>query len=246
MAAELSDATPSGAPVPQLHTIEQWLAAGPPEKGTELGRGYQARTTLYRAPFGRFVVKTARGVWPWRALGEAALRREHAIYARIAGVPGTPRCIGLIGGKHLALEYLEGGTFRRREHDIENWERFFERLLGTIRGVHARNVAHGDLKRKDNLIVGLDERPYIVDFGVASVERPGWAPWSNAMYRWMRQYDYNAWVKLKTRRQREPLTDEEAALYRPTLLERVARIIRVVWQKLTLRRLRRRIWPRHQ
>jgi len=244
MAADLIDATPPRTTPPRLQTIEDWLATASADSRTELGRGYQARTTLYRAPFGRFVVKTARGMWPWRTLGEVAIRREHAIYARIAGVPGIPQCIGLIDQKRLVLEYLEGGTLRKRERDIEDWGRFFEQLLGTIRGIHARGVAHGDLKRKDNLIVGPDERPYIVDFGVASVERSSRAPWSNAMYRWMRQYDYNAWVKLKTRGQLEPLTDEEAALYRPTMLERVARGIRVIWQKITLRRLRRRIWPR--
>jgi len=244
MAADLIDATPPTTTPPRLQTIEDWLPTASGETRAELGRGYQARTTLYHAPFGRFVVKTARGMWPWRALGEAAIRREHAIYARIAGVPGIPQCIGLIDQKRLVLEFLEGGTFRDREHDIEHWGEFFERLLGTIRGIHARGVAHGDLKRKDNLIVGLDERPYIVDFGVASIERSSRAPWSNAMYRWMRQYDYNAWVKLKTRGQLEPLTDEDIALYRPTTLERIARAIRVVWQKVTLRRLRRRIWPR--
>lgn len=244
MAADLIDATASRTTAPRLQTIEDWLATASTDCRTELGRGYQARTTLYRAPFGQFVVKTARGIWPWRTLGEAALRREHEIYSRIAGVPGIPQCIGLIDHNRLVLEYLEGGTFRKREHDIEDWGRFFEQLLGTIRGIHARGVAHGDLKRKDNLIVGPGGRPYIVDFGVASVERGSRGPLANAMYRWMRQYDYNAWVKLKTRGQLEPLSDEDAGLYRPTTLERIARAIRVVWQKATLRRLRRRIWPR--
>jgi hypothetical protein len=245
MAVDLIDASARSGSTPRLQAIEDWLATAPSDCGIELGRGYQARTTLYEAPFGQFVVKTARGVWPWRYLGEAAIRREYAIYSLIADVPGVPRCIGLIGHKQLVLEYLEGGTFRKREHDVENWNRFFDLLLETIRSIHARGVAHGDLKRKDNLIVGPGEQPFIVDFGVASVERSGWTPWSNAAYRWMRQYDYNAWVKLKTRRQREPLTAEDAALYRPTALERFARVIRVVWQKLTLRRLRRRLWPRH-
>jgi len=102
----------------------------------------------------------------------------------------------------------------------------------------------GDLKRKDNLLIGPGERPYIVDFGVASIEKRAAMPWSNAIYRWMHQYDYNAWVKLKNRRQLDNLSAEDAALYRPTATERVARTIRTIWQKLTLRRLRRKYWPR--
>lgn len=242
MAADLADVSQGIAPAERLREIAEWFAQTP--VGVELGRGYQARTTLYRSPYGNFVVKTARGPWPWRSLGQAAIRQEHAIYTKIAGVPGIPQCFGLLGGERLVLEYLEGGTFRQRESEITDWDRVFERLLETIRGIHAHGVAHGDLKRKDNLVIGPDERPYIVDFGVASVERRSALPWANAMYRWMRQYDYNAWVKLKNRGQLDALDDEDRALYKPTRMERIARFIRVIWQKLTLRRLRRRVWPR--
>ncbi len=228
----------------RLQTIASWLAAAPASAGTELGRGYQARTTLFRTPLGDVVVKSARGPWPWRSLGAAAIRREHRVYRMITGIPGIPQCLGLLENNRLVLEYLDGGTFRQREHEIDDWDRFFDRLLETIRAIHARGVAHGDLKRKDNLVVGADERPHIVDFGVASIERSSQWPWANASFRWMRQYDYNAWVKLKNRGQLEVLGEVDQKLYKPTRLEQFARVIRVVWQKLTLRRLRRRLWPR--
>jgi len=224
--------------------LESWLKAHPEACGAPLGRGYQALTELHDAPAGRFVLKRARGPWPWRSLGEAAIRREHAIYRRIAGIPGIPRCLALIDGRLLVLEHIEGATFRRRESEIGDWEQFFARLLETIRAIHAAGVAHGDLKRKDNILVGPDARPYLVDFGVASVSRASSLPWGNAVFRWMRQYDYNAWVKLKYRRNVDALSAEDAPLYRPTATERIARIIRVPWHALTLQRLRRRIWPR--
>jgi predicted Ser/Thr protein kinase len=226
-----------------LENFSAWLQHSDAH-GTPLGRGYQAATVLYRSPAGNFVVKTARGPWPWRALGESAIRREHAIYRRIAGVPGIPKCLGLIDGRRLVLEYVDGHTFRRGEAGIRDRNAFFVRLLETLRTIHARGVAHGDLKRKDNLLVGPDDRPYLVDFGVASVETGAATSLRNAMFRWMRQYDYNAWVKLKYRAQLDALPPDDAAIYRPTAMERIARAIRVVWQKLTLRRLRRRIWPR--
>ncbi|NIW23731.1 MAG: hypothetical protein GWN29_03770 [Gammaproteobacteria bacterium] len=195
---------------------------------------------LYESPYGNFVVKSASGVWPWRAFGEAAIRREHRIYSIIAGIPGIPQCLGLIDDRTLVLEHIEGTTFRRGEMQLEHWDSFFVKLLATLHGIHARGVAHGDLKRKDNLLIGPDEQPYIVDFGVASVEKRATMPWSNAIYRWMHQYDYNAWVKLKSRRQLDALLPEDAALYKPTVTERVARVIRKIWHKLTLRRLRRK------
>lgn len=245
MAADLSgDSAAESAAAEKLERIETWLATAPADAGAPLGQGYQAATMLYESPFGSFVVKKPRGIWLWRTFSEAAIRREHRIYSIIGDVPGVPHCLGLIDGGTLVLEHIEGTTFRQGEKQLEDWDTYFVKLLGTLRNIHARGVAHGDLKRKDNLLIGPDEQPYIVDFGVASVEKRATAPWSNAIYRWMHQYDYNAWVKLKNRRQLDNLSAEDAALYKPTTTERVARKIRKAWHKLTLRRLRRKRWPR--
>ncbi len=245
MAADLSGETAAeGTAAEKLERFEAWLAAAPPDAGVPLGKGYQAATVLYESPYGNFVVKKACGVGPWRAFGEAAIRREYGVYSIIDGVAGVPRCLGLIDNRTLVLEHIEGTTFRRGEVQLDDWEGFFVKLLDTLRSIHALGVAHGDLKRKDNLLIGPDERPYIVDFGVASIEKRATMPWSNAIYRWMHQYDYNAWVKLKNRGQLDNLSAEDAALYKPTATERVARTIRTIWQKLTLRRLRRKYWPR--
>ena len=245
MAADLSgDTAAQSSADDKLEQFQAWLAAAPTDAGVPLGKGYQAATVLYESPYGNFVVKKASGIWPWRSIGEAAIRREHRIYSIIDGVRGIPQCLGLIDGRTLVLEHIEGRTFRRGEQQLEDWDTFFVKLLDTLRSIHARGVAHGDLKRKDNLLIGAGEQPYIVDFGVASTEKHAMAPWSNMIYRWMRQYDYNAWVKLKYRRETDNLPPEDAALYNPTATERVARRIRKIWHRLTLRRLRRRRWPR--
>ena len=58
--------------------------------------------------------------------------------------------------------------------------------------------------------------------------------------------DLNAWVKLKYGRRIDPeaepgvLSAADAALYRPLLIERLARALRVPWQTITLRRARQR------
>jgi hypothetical protein len=62
----------------------------------------------------------------------------------------------------------------------------------------------------------------------------------------LRQLDLNAWVKLKYGRRIDPETErgvlsaEDAAIYRPLLIERLARALRVPWQTITLRRPRQR------
>jgi predicted Ser/Thr protein kinase len=227
-----------------LELFRRWRNSTPEAHGTPLGRGYQASIEVFHSPYGSFVVKMARGVFLWRKLGQAALRREYRAYLRTTGIPGIPRCLGLLDDNALVIEYIDGDTFRRREHELQDRDVFFRRLLETIRRLHAAGVAHGDLKRKDNILVGPAQRPYLVDFGVASLQAGSSLPWSRAMFRWMRQYDYNAWVKHKYQRNLDRMAEEDAKLYQPTWPERGARVIRIIWQKLTLRRMRKRWWAR--
>jgi predicted Ser/Thr protein kinase len=213
-------------------------------EGRALGQGYQATVELYSTPAGDVVVKKAHGSGLFGPLYRHLLRREHAVYEQLAGVPGVPRTYGLIDGEHLALEYIAGPSLRTNERALEDRAGFFAALLGTLRAMHAAGVAHADLKRKANIIVGPGERPWLVDFGIAA--RRGTSRLSRAWFEHQAQADYNAWIKLKYGRRIEPaeaadvLSPEDAALYRPLWSERIARAIRVPWQTITLRRPRQR------
>lgn len=225
---------------PATADLESWLppalASG---EGRLLGRGYQGSVYLLSSPVGDLVVKSANVSPLLRMFGRRALRREAEIYARLRGVPGTARCYGLLHG-HLLLEHVEGRSLRQCELDLEDPVGFFARLLTTLEAMHARGIAHGDLKRKDNILVGVGEQPYVIDFGIAWRAEADSPRWRRTIFDTVRQMDYNAWIKLKYRRKVDALTAEDAARYRPLLLERVARAIRIPWQKLTLRRLRKR------
>jgi predicted Ser/Thr protein kinase len=232
-------------PVPSHDTIARALhdaiARG---EGRVLGRGYQATVELYSTAAGDAVVKRAHASGPFGPLYRYLLRREHAVYEQLAGVPGVPRTYGLIDGEHLALEYIAGPSLRTIAHELADRPAFFAALLETLRSMHAAGVAHADLKRKANIIVGPGGRPWLIDFGIAA--RRGTSRLSRAWFEHSVQGDYNAWIKLKYGRRIEPgeaaevLSAEDAALYRPLWSERIARAIRVPWQAITLRRLRQR------
>lgn len=221
--------------------LEAAIAA---HKGRALGSGYQASVHVYATTAGDVVVKTPhRGLLSglWRSL----LEREQAVYERLRGIAGIPRSFGLVGGG-LALEYVAGPSLREHEAGIVDRDALFAKLLATLRAMHAAGVAHGDLKRKDNIIVGAGERPYLIDFGIAVRRSATSALWNRCVFEPLVQMDYNSWIKLKYGRRVDPeaeprvLSAEDAAMYRPLLVERAARIVRVPWQKLTLRRPRQR------
>ena len=219
------------------HWLRKEIASNP---GTLLGRGYQATVHRYASPLGEVVVKRPHDTFPLRQLGLAALRREQQVYERLENVPGIPRSYGLVDDHYLVLEAIDGPSLRDHEPHLEDRERFFAHLFDTIAAMHAAGVAHGDLKRKDNVLVGPAERPYIIDFGVATLKKHPPRTWNNMRFAWFAQLDVNAWLKLKYRRNMSDLSPEDAELYRPLWLERIARWIRIPWQKLTLRRPRQR------
>lgn len=215
----------------------EWLRAEMQAgRGERLGAGYQAIVHRHVGPFGDVVVKSPHEKYLRGALGRYAVQREHRVYSRLAGVSGVPRLLGLLDGTHLVLEHVPGPSLRTYDSQLRDRERFFADLLETIVAMHAAGVAHGDLKRKENIIVGPGERPYIIDFGVARLRHGDGGP----AFRLVEQMDYNAWVKRKYRRQFDQLSPTDAARFRPLMVERLARWIRIPWQTITLRRARQR------
>jgi serine/threonine protein kinase len=214
--------------------------------GRELGSGYQASVHVYETSQGVVVVKKPHRGGPLAGLWRTLLRREQAVYARLDGIPGVPRSFGLVVGEYLALEFVAGPSLREHEAHIADRDAFFGKLLVTLTAMHAAGVAHGDLKRKNNIIVGPGERPYLIDFGIAVRRSATRALFNRCVFEPLVQMDLNAWVKRKYGRRvdpdREPgtLSADDAALYRPLLIERLARAVRVPWQAITLRRPRQR------
>jgi predicted Ser/Thr protein kinase len=226
------------APDPELFA---WLrAALRSNRGEMLGSGYQATAHLYKSPYGDVVVKSPHARGLLGVFGKRALAREHRVYSRLAGVRGVPRCHGFLDDTHLVLDHIAGPSLRTHADELKNRERFFTELLESIDALHAAGVAHGDLKRKNNVVVGPGEHPYIIDFGIARLRKPDRHGHGGPVFEWVKQMDYNAWAKLKYRGRLDELSPEDAARYRPLLLERIARWIRVPWQTLTLRRPRQR------
>lgn len=195
-------------------------------------RGHQGDLHRGEVDGHRVFVKAATGNLLSASAKRWMLHREYRVYCRLQGIRGVPRCFGFYEGRYLVTEAIEGRTLRNAT--VANRQSFYEQLLETLEAMHSRNVAHGDLMRRDNIIVDEQERPVLVDFGVATVYRPGLHPLNHLAYRFFRQHDVNAWLKHKYDGQWERMTPEDALRHRRLLMDDLARRIKRAWR--TVRR----------
>ncbi len=104
--------------------------------------------------------------------------------------------------------------------------------------MHSAGVAHGDLKRKDNIIVDSNEQPHVIDFGTA-VMRDG-SLFDRMMYPLVVRLDFNAWIKVKYDNDYDAISTEDRQWYQPTVVESVFRLLRRFWRTVTFRQARKR------
>jgi len=173
--------------------IEQALSTGALNDAPLIARSNQGEIHRLEIDGQALAIKTAAGHGPLALANRIALKREARAYERLEQVAGIPRCFGFFGKRCLVLEFVQASPFR--DHQVP--EEFFDKLFDTIRAMHALGVAHGDLKRKSNLLVDANGDPLLVDFGASVTLREGFHPLNRQLFQFMRQTDINAWVKLK-------------------------------------------------
>jgi hypothetical protein len=127
-----------------------------------------AATALYDGPCGKVVLKLGRttrflGV-PLAWIGRLAARHESRLYELLDGVTGIPRFIGRWRDNGLMHEYIEGHQLAKGE-----WvnDQFFDRLTQLLDEVHRRDAAYVDMEKRENILVGDDGRPYLIDFQIS-------------------------------------------------------------------------------
>ena len=219
----------------QSQAILDWLNSS--DSSTVALPGYQASIRIYQGPAGDFAIKEPSGSWLRGTISRAAIRREADVYRRLQGIPGIPTCFGCLDDRYLVLEHVPGDTLQALQDELANRDKFFKRLLDTLRMMHDAGVAHGDLKRKQNILVGPGEQPYVIDFGIAVVADDQ----RGLLFDLARQVDRNAWIKHKYRGRMTDIAAEDAALYKPMRMETVMRVLRIAWHAATLR-----TWRKHR
>jgi len=169
-------------------------------------KDYWGRDPRYRTTIGRWLIN-----------------RETAVYSQLDGVPGIPSFCHRVDPYALAVEYIEGKNCSQCvAGELE--PEFFEGLQQIVAALHARSVAHCDLKKDTNIIVDTEGRPRVIDLA-AAIPRTGGPLIQRPLRRWswprFARDDVRAIDKLKRKLAPDLLTEEQRqALEQRTTAER--------------------------
>ena len=212
-------------PLPALpDDLLQWIESSLASGRNILATSNQGIVLLFEGDGLRLVIKSAMGRGPVRKARQATLEREYAAYQRLQGLKGVPACYGLLARRYLLMECIDGIAYREAGWtDRDEW---FTKLLLVIRSFHERGVSHGDLKSKSNLIVGMDQEPYVIDFGTTFLHKDGFHPINNRMFAYGKRLDINAWVKHKYHGRYKDASEQDRQLLNYSKLEYVVRRLR--------------------
>ena len=127
-----------------------------------------AATGLYEGQTGRIILKIGRqasafGV-PLDWMGRFLARHEAQMYQLAQSIEGIPRFLGRWGPTGLVHEFVEGRPLAKG--DVPD-SRFFPRLSRILAEIHARQAAYVDLEKPENVLLGADGSPYLIDFQIS-------------------------------------------------------------------------------
>jgi hypothetical protein len=207
-----------------------------------------AITALYEGEAGKVILKIHRQarflLMPLTWLGRMLAARECGALRRLCDVEGVPRLIARWGPTGVVREYIAGHALAKKENVPDD---FHARLRSLIDTLHRREMAFVDLEKCENVIVGDDGRPYLVDFQICWYLPVKWGGglWpARKLRQWLQEGDRYHLVKLQRRTRPDQLTPQQiAASYRKPWYMLVHRIVTwpFTWSR---RRVLDRVDPR--
>lgn len=184
-------------------------AANPPLEVTVEGQRYEqveiykhdswAATALYASASKQIICKFNRTQpilgFPTRWLGKRLAERERSALERLADLPQVPKTLGpvFVDGRRLqnavARVFIPGHPLGKNE---KVGPKFFPSLRAAILEMHRRGISYVDLHKRENVIVGDDGRPYLVDFQInldITHPRLRWLPGIQTIFDWFCEGD---------------------------------------------------------
>ena len=219
-------------------SVRRFLDDAERREAALISSGYQGSAYRFDHDGRPLVIKESGGGFLTGWFHRRMLSREARVYALLQNVRGVPHSPGFIDDRWLLLEFVEGPSFKAVRKTMANRDEFLDGLRKVITAFHAAGVAHGDLKRKDNILVGEGGRPFVIDFGTA-VTRDG-SLLDRLLFATVMRIDRNSWIKAKYRFEVDAIDPADRDWYQPTFAERGFRQLRRFWRTITFRQARNR------
>jgi hypothetical protein len=130
---------------------------------------FYAATGFYRSSDGqRLVLKISRTApfffIPLKWLGRHLRNRETRFYRKLHDLPNIPRLIALVGETGFAHEMVSGRPLERGKPVPDG---FFAELHALLHELHRRDIAYVDANKSENILIGDDNRPHLIDFQIS-------------------------------------------------------------------------------
>jgi len=117
---------------------------------------------------GKVVLKLSRqqhflGI-PFLWFGEMLCNYEVHNLECLMGISGTPRLLSRYGKTGFIYEYIEGCSLAEAKKLPGD---FFDEFLKLLQQIHKRNMIYLDMNKRDNILLGDDNKPHLIDFQIS-------------------------------------------------------------------------------
>jgi hypothetical protein len=102
--------------------------------------------------------------FPLAWVGRMLCEREVRFYRKLGDLPNVPGVLGRVGRTGFLHAYVEGEPLSK-ERPVPDG--FFRQLHELLAEIHRRGVAYVDTNKPENILLGDDGRPHLIDFQIS-------------------------------------------------------------------------------
>jgi len=206
---------------------------------------FWAVTGFYVSQTGkRLVLKMSRiedfaGI-PLIWIGRWLCRREMRFYNRLSDLPNVPPILGTVGQTGFVHAFVEGQPLSSNRPVPDG---FFDQLVALLKELHRRDIAYVDTNKPENILLGDDGKPHLIDFQISYDLHELGDTWFNRklLVQLQREDLYHILKHKRKLRPDEMTPDELAEGYRTSWMIRLHRVITkpyFLFRRRTFKRLR--------
>jgi hypothetical protein len=144
---------------------------------------------------------------PLAWLGRFLQRRELHFYRRLGDLPSVPHLFGTVGRSGFVMQFVEGSPLSEASAVPDH---FFDELMALIGELHRRGIAYVDTNKPQNILLGSDGKPYLIDFQISwDIQRLGNIFPNRWLLRRLQADDVYHLLKHKRRLRRDEMSDAD-------------------------------------